>query len=193
MQRIPVWDIFVRVSHWSIAVLVVAELSVLDEDWAVHRWAGYVVLALVTLRLVWGLIGTRHARFSAFPPSLSAARAHLAGVLARRHQIHLSHNPLGALMAYNLWASLVVVCVTGILITSYKFWGMSVVEGLHEVSANWVMISVGLHLAGVIFDTLYSRVNVVRAMINGTKEIPEPPTTGPNRPTATIGSGPTAG
>lgn len=171
-RSIPVWDIFVRVTHWSVAVLVVADLTVFDDDWAVHRWAGYVVLALVALRLVWGLIGPRYARFSAFPPSLQAARAYLAGLLRGRREPHLSHNPLGALMAYNLWASLVVVCVTGILITSFKFWGIELVEGLHEVSANWVLISVGLHLAGVAFDTWHSKVNLVRAMITGQKEIP---------------------
>ncbi len=172
MRSIPVWDIFVRFTHWSVAVLVIADLTVFDDDWAVHRWAGYVVLALVALRLVWGLIGPRYARFKAFPPSLQAARAHLKGLLRGRREPHLSHNPLGALMAYNLWASLVVVCVTGILITSFKFWGIELVEGLHEVSANWVLISVGLHLAGVAFDSWHSKVNLVRAMITGQKEIP---------------------
>jgi len=174
MQRIPVWDIVVRATHWAVALLVILELTVLDEDWAVHRWAGYVVLALVGLRLVWGLIGTRHARFSAFPPSLSAAREHLAGLLRGRHDLHLSHNPLGALMAYNLWASLVAVCLTGILMTTRTFWGVELVEELHEVVANWVMISVLLHVAGVVFETWYSKINLVRAMITGQKEIPGP-------------------
>ncbi|HUS55412.1 MAG TPA: cytochrome b/b6 domain-containing protein, partial [Thermohalobaculum sp.] len=85
MQRISVWDIFVRATHWIVAVLVLAELTVLDEDWAVHRWAGYAVLALVALRLIWGLVGSRYARFSAFPPSLRAAWAHLAGLLRGEH------------------------------------------------------------------------------------------------------------
>lgn len=174
MQRIPVWDIFVRFTHWSIAVLVLAELSVLDEDWAMHRWAGYAVLGLVVLRLGWGLIGTRYARFSAFPPSLKAALAHLAGLFGRRREPHLSHNPLGALMAYNLWASLIAVCVTGILITSYKFWGMELLEELHEVIANWVLISIGLHVAGVAFESWHSKTNLVRAMVSGEKEIPGP-------------------
>lgn len=174
MQRIPVWDIFVRVTHWTVAGLVLAELTIFDEDWAVHRWAGYAVLALVGLRLVWGLIGTRHARFSAFPPSLDAARAYLAGLLRGMQTLHLSHNPLGALMAYNLWASLIAVCVTGILMTTRSFWGVGLVEDLHEVIANWVTVSVVLHVAGVVFDTWYSKINLVRAMITGQKEIPGP-------------------
>ncbi len=174
MHRIPVWDIFVRITHWTVAALVLAELSLLDEDWAVHRWAGYVVLALVVLRLAWGLIGPRHARFSDFPPSLQASRAHLAGLLRGRHTLHLSHNPLGALMAYNLWASLVAVCLTGILMTTRTFWGVDWVEEVHEVIANWVAISVMFHVAGVTFESWYSKVNLVRAMINGQKEIPGP-------------------
>lgn len=176
MHRIPVWDIFVRITHWTVAALVLAELSLLDEDWAVHRWAGYAVLALVALRLVWGLIGPRHARFSDFPPSLQAARAHLAGLLRGRHTLHLSHNPLGALMAYNLWASLVAVCLTGIAMTTRTFWGVELVEEVHEVIAHWVVISVVLHVAGVAFETWHSKVNLVKAMINGQKEIPGPGT-----------------
>jgi len=174
MQRVPVWDIVVRATHWTVAGLVIGELTVLDEHWAVHRWAGYAVLGLVALRLLWGLVGTRHARFSAFPPSLSAARAYLAGLLRGRRERHLSHNPLGALMAYNLWASLIAVCVTGILAIAGPLRGTDLVEGLHEVIANWVTISVVLHVAGVVFATRTSNVNLVRAMITGDKEIPGP-------------------
>ena len=174
MHRIPVWDIFVRISHWTVALLVIGELTVIDEDWAIHRWAGYVVLGVVFLRLVWGLIGTQHARFSAFPPSLEAARAHLAGLFGGRHELHLSHNPLGALMAYNLWVSLVAICVTGIMMGTDAFWGVDWVEESHEILANWVMVCVLLHVAGVMFETRTSKVNLVRAMITGKKEIPGP-------------------
>ena len=174
MRSIPVWDILVRVTHWTVAVLVIAELTVIDEDWALHRWIGYTVLGLVALRLLWGLVGTRHARFAAFPASLAGARAHLGDLLRGRRETHLSHNPLGALMAYNLWAALIAVGVTGWLMTTDAFWGVEWVEEVHEVIANWILISVLLHVAGVTFETWYSKVNLVRAMITGRKEIPGP-------------------
>jgi cytochrome b len=174
MQRIPVWDIVVRVTHWTVAVLVIGELTVIDDDSALHRWAGYMILGAVALRLVWGLIGSRHARFSAFPPSLKAAQAHLDGLFDGRRERYLSHNPLGALMIYNLWASLIVICVTGIMMTTRTFWGVEWVEEVHEIIANWVMISVFLHLGGIIIETRRSHVNLVRAMITGAKEIPGP-------------------
>ena len=174
MQRIKVWDIFVRVVHWTVAALVIADFTIFDEDWAIHRWAGYVVLGLVLLRLLWGLVGTRYARFSAFPPSVSAARAHLAGLLRRRETPYLSHNPLGALMAYNLWASLIAVVITGYMLGTNTFFGVEWVEELHEAIANWIMISVLLHVGGVLFESWHSRINLVRAMIRGEKEIPGP-------------------
>jgi len=173
MRSIPVWDLFVRVTHWTVAVLVLAELSVLDGEWKVHRWAGYAVLGLVALRLTWGLVGPRYARFSSFPPSLKAARAHLAGLLRGRKDSHLSHNPLGALMVYNLWAALAAACATGILMTTRTFWGVEWVEELHEAVADWILISVGFHMAGVAFESWSSGVNLVRAMITGCKEVPE--------------------
>jgi len=174
MQRVAVWDGYVRLTHWSVAAFVLAELTFVDEDWAIHRWLGYAVLALVIGRLVWGLIGPRYARFSAFPPSVRSASAHLAGLLRGRHDVHLSHNPLGALMVYNLWASLIAICVTGIMMTTRAFWGVDWVEDSHEIIANWALLSVGLHVAGVAFDTWYSKIDLVRAMITGQKEIVGP-------------------
>lgn len=169
--RVRVWDPLVRVTHWTIAVLVLGEFTVFDDDWAIHRWAGYVVLGLVAVRLAWGLIGPRHARFSAFPPSLARARAYLSGLLRGCHPLYLSHNPLGALMAYNLWASLALAVATGYL-AILRVPGAKLVGALHEVVANWILLSVALHVAGVLFDSWYSGVDLVRAMVSGWKTLP---------------------
>jgi len=174
MRSIAVWDIFVRVTHWTVAALVIADLSLLDGEAKAHHWAGYAVLGLVALRLVWGVIGPRFARFSAFPPSLQAARAHLAGLLRGQRELHISHNPLGALMAYNLWASIIAAGVSGYLMTTDAFFGVEWVEEVHEAIANWLMISAVLHVAGVLFEARASNVNLVRAMITGEKQIPGP-------------------
>ncbi|GMG84528.1 hypothetical protein LNKW23_37440 [Paralimibaculum aggregatum] len=110
----PRWDPLVRLTHWGIAAAVLLNGLVIEEGGAIHVWIGYAALAMLALRLVWGLAGTGPARFSAFPPSLSAARAHLSDMLSGRHRVHRSHNPLGALMVYALWAMLAVVTATGI-------------------------------------------------------------------------------
>lgn len=108
------WDPIVRLTHWGIAFAVLLNGLVTEDGGQVHVWIGYAALALLALRLVWGVVGAERARFASFPPSLSAARAHLGDLVTGRYREHRSHNPLGALMAYALWGLLAVVTLTGI-------------------------------------------------------------------------------
>ena len=103
MRQIAVWDLFVRLFHWSLVILFFGAFFVFDEEGAAHKYAGYGVLGLVGARIVWGFLGPRPARFSSFPPDPSGALRHLwAIVLGEKEKPVLSHNPLGALMVYNL-------------------------------------------------------------------------------------------
>ena len=169
-SRVRAWDIAVRVFHWSLATAILLNLTAIDEESRLHELVGYAAAGLVAFRVVWGLIGTRTARFSAFPPSISAASRHLADLLAgRRETPHLSHNPLGAWMVYNLLATVSLIAATGIMMTSTAFWGVEWVEEVHEALANWLIASVVLHVAGVIFESRRSGVNLVQAMVTGWK------------------------
>ncbi len=76
-------------------------------------------------------------------------------------------------MVYNIWLSVIAIGVTGFMMTTITFFGIDWVEELHEAVFNWLLFSVALHVAGVAFDTRRSGVNLVRAMINGRKTIPE--------------------
>lgn len=168
-----VWDPLVRLIHWSVALLVLANATFVDDDSKLHEIVGYAAVGLVALRLVWGLIGTRHARFSDFPPNPRAALRHLAGHLTGRHSHYAGHNPAGALMAYNLWATLVGLGVTGYMMGTVQFFGYEWVEELHEALFGWLIASLVLHLGGVALDTLLTRVPLVPAMIHGKKPAPE--------------------
>jgi cytochrome b len=108
------WDPLVKITHWGIAAVVLWNALVVGEGSAAHIYAGYVLAALLALRLLWGVIGTRAARFSAFPPSPSRALAHIRAIRAGAHETHVSHNPLGALMAYAIWACVTVIVASGI-------------------------------------------------------------------------------
>jgi len=114
-RAVRVWDPLVRVFHWSLAGLFLLNFAVLEDESAAHEWVGYAIAGLIGLRLLWGLIGTRHARFSAFPPDPKAAWAHARDLLRGRPDTHpaLSHNPLGALMVYALLAILLALVVNG--------------------------------------------------------------------------------
>jgi len=113
----PYWDPFVRIAHWGIAAGVVANGLLIEGGSGPHIWIGYLVAALLLGRLLWGLIGSPSARFSSFPPSPAAALRHVRDIREGRARTYRSHNPLGALMVYALWATLLVVAATGIAMT----------------------------------------------------------------------------
>ena len=172
-RDMAVWDPLVRLIHWSLALTILVNGALTDAEGKLHEWVGYVALALVGIRLVWAFIGPRHARFSAFPPSPARAIRYVRAVIGGDKTVHLSHNPLGALMAYNLWLTVIVLGVTGYMMTTLRFFGIDWVEEAHELAFNWLLLSIALHIAGVAFDTWRSRVNLARAMVNGRKRIPD--------------------
>lgn len=171
-RDVAVWDPLVRLVHWSLALAVLLNGAILDEDGRAHELVGYAALALVLLRLCWGVIGTAPARFSAFPPNPVAALRHLRELPDRSRPLHLSHNPLGALMAYNLWITVLLLCATGIMMGSPRFFGVDWVEEAHEIVFVWLMISLAFHVGGVALETLLTGVPLVRAMIGGRKRLP---------------------
>lgn len=170
-HEILVWDPLVRLIHWLVALAVLVN-SIVDDEGALHQWVGYGALGLVAIRLVWGLIGPRNARFSAFPLSPSGAIAHIGAVLRGDQTVHLSHNPLGALMVYNIWATIVALGVTGYMMGTFRFFGIEWVKQAHEIAYTWLVASVALHVAGVLIDTWRTRVPLLAAMLTGRKRIP---------------------
>lgn len=169
-KQIYVWDLFVRIFHWSLVVLFFSAMFVLDDESAAHRYAGYAILGLVVLRIIWGFVGSPYARFSAFPPSLPAALNHLSRLVSGKHEaMSISHNPIGALMIYNLLVALIVICATGIAMRTNQFWGVAWVEDIHELAANYTLFCVALHVLGVIFESRRTKSNLVLAMITGKK------------------------
>jgi cytochrome b len=111
------WDPVVRLTHWGIALVVVANALVNSGGSLTHVTLGWVAMALLLMRLVWGVLGPVEARFSAFPPNPLAALRHLRELLAGDVQHYPSHNPAGSLMVYAFWVTLSVVIMTGLYLT----------------------------------------------------------------------------
>lgn len=134
------WDPIVKLTHWGIVASVIGNALVTGEGSGWHIWVGYGLAGLLALRLFWGLGGPAAARFSAFPPSASRALAHVGEI--RRGEVvrHPSHNPLGALMAYAIWATLLVIVGSGIAMSGPPPANPAAVEGERgerpEISAN---------------------------------------------------------
>jgi cytochrome b len=170
-RNIRVWDPLIRLFHWLLAICFAANALIVDPETAAHRWIGYAVAALVALRLLWGVIGTQHARFADFLPSLNASFGQLREIVTGRRRIHAGHSPLGALMIYNLLITLVGVSITGYMMTTVAFFGVEWVEEAHEALVTWAEISVAAHIAAVLIESARLRVNLPKAMITGYKEV----------------------
>ncbi len=116
------WDPIVRITHWSIALAVLANALVTEEGSGPHIWVGYGLAAILGLRLLWGLVGPAEARFAAFWPSPRKALAHLRDIRAGTVVPHTSHNPLGALMVYAIWGCLLTIIATGVTMAGPPPW-----------------------------------------------------------------------
>ena len=165
---VPVWDRFVRVFHWSLVLLIAAAWLTTDAK-AVHHWIGYAVLALVAARLVWGVIGSPHARFADFVRGPAQVLAYLRDLIHRHERRYLGHNPAGGAMIVALLAAILVTCVSGWLMLTDRFWGSETLEEVHEIAANTILVLVACHVSGVIWESLRHRENLVRAMFTGRK------------------------
>lgn len=168
-EQVRVWDIAVRVFHWSLVGAFAAAFLTADEWDRVHELAGYTALGLVTFRIVWGFVGTRHARFAAFVKGPGAVIAYLRDLLAGREKRHLGHNPAGAAMILVLLAGIIGLGVTGYMLTLEAYWSAQWVEDLHEAIANTMLVLVALHVAGVVLTGWRHGENLVAAMISGRK------------------------
>lgn len=170
-RSIMVWDPLVRLIHWCLALTILLNGAIVEDESALHEWVGYVALGLVAIRLVWGLVGSRHARFSAFPPNPFKAIRHFSALLKGDDTVYLSHNPFGALMVYNIWVTVLLIGLTGYMMGTMVYFGVEWVEEVHEIAFNWLVLSVILHVAGVVYDTRHSGVPLIKAMISGEKDI----------------------
>jgi Cytochrome b len=168
-QDTRVWDLPVRVFHWTLVACFVGAYALGDtERWRnVHVMLGYTVLGLIAFRLLWGFFGTHHARFRSFAFSPVAAARHLRDEIAGTAQRHLGHNPAGSWAVYGLLLLGVATGVTGYL--TFNGVGGEAFEEVHEVCANAWLALVVLHVLGVVFSSFMQRENLVRAMVTGRK------------------------
>lgn len=192
-QSVRVWDLGIRVFHWSLVIaFTVAYVTGEDED-AVHVYAGYFIVGLLAYRLLWGFIGTKYARFRSFLFGPRETIDYLTGMVRGRSKHYLGHNPAGGAMVYLLLFSLAAAVYTGLEAygaegkgplaalsvpaiqsahadehegrgTGDEFW-----EEAHELFSHLSLVLVVLHILGVLVSSKLEGQNLVRAMITGRK------------------------
>jgi cytochrome b len=171
-ETVPVWDPFVRLFHWSLVGLFAVAFATGDEIEWLHIRVGYAIAALVALRIVWGFVGTRHARFSDFVRSPREIATYSGRALRFRAPRHLGHNPAGGTMVVALLVMIAGIATTGFAMTTDVLWGSQWVEDLHEGLVYTTIGLIVLHVAGVVFSSLEHKENLVKAMITGRKRAP---------------------
>jgi cytochrome b len=171
-QTVKVWDPLVRLFHWSLVVSFAVAWVAADAWDDLHETAGYVAAALVGLRIVWGLVGPRYARFSQFVRSPASAARYVGQMIVGAEPRHIGHNPAGGLMIVGLLLALAGTALTGWMMTLAAFWGADWVEGIHEFLANLMLAMVAVHVAGVVLAGVLHKENLVRAMFTGRKRVP---------------------
>ena len=210
--EVRVWDPLVRLFHWSLVLTFFISYFTGDEENQLHIYAGYAVLGLIVFRLIWGIIGTKHARFSDFLASPAKVIEYLKSLGSRKPKHYLGHNPAGGWMVIVLLISLFVSTISGLKLYAVEegkgplagvtsdvslisnayadkdedekehgkeyeehegqggeregdeFW-----KEVHEVSSNFTLFLIFLHVAGVVVSSKLHKENLVKAMISGNK------------------------
>jgi len=167
--RVLVWDLPVRVFHWLLALSFAgAWISAESARWRLlHISLGYTVGGLIAFRVLWGLVGSRHARFSDFVRGPRAVARYLGALLRGRPEHHVGHNPAGALAIVAMLGLGALVVGSGWALVS-NIGGKSF-EDLHEATAEWMLAVVVVHVLGVLVASWLHRENLVGAMVSGRK------------------------
>jgi len=168
-SRILVWDLPLRVFHWLLALSFAGAFltAELERARGVHLALGYTFLGLLAFRLVWGFVGSRHARFRSLAHGPAAVAGYLRSLLAWRPIHYAGHNPAGSWAILAILALGLAVAASGYAVQLEAFGDG--LEELHEGLSYALLSLVVLHVAGVVVGSLAHRENLVTAMVTGYK------------------------
>ncbi|MBT4933276.1 MAG: cytochrome B [Rhodospirillaceae bacterium] len=184
-KSVRIWDLPTRVFHWVLLVLVAVAWISSEADGAlfnIHIVSGIIILAMIVFRIIWGVIGSRHALFTDFVKGWSKVRAYAKNLFMFKAPFHAGHNPVGGWMIIALLVSLAVTSFSGLFISDDGYsgplvytvspWLSNAMGDLHEGVAGLLGFLIGFHVLGVIGHGLMSGENLPRSMWNGNKSVP---------------------
>lgn len=198
--QVVVWDLPTRVFHWLVVGLVALGWATAEgvEDGGamlvVHEFSGHALAVALLFRLVWGVGGSQHSRFSDFVRPWSDVRAYAMSFLSFAPPRTVGHNPLGGWMVIVMLVILSLLYATGLfsvdddaagpLADTIPRWLAVAVSELHEVAFDALVVLIVVHVLGVVVHTLLGRDNLIIAMWTGRKTLPEKTAQEEERPVA---------
>lgn len=173
-ERILVWDVPTRLFHWSFALSFAGAYLTADSERyrEIHLALGYLFAGLLIFRLIWGFIGTHYARFSSFSFAPNMIVSYWQSLLQHQAQPFLGHNPIGAIAIFLLLGLGFIISFTGLAL-DWEFGSIDwedLLAETHELSANFMLFLVCVHIAGVIISSRLHQENLVKAMLTGYKQ-----------------------
>jgi cytochrome b len=181
-KTIRVWDLPVRLFHWALALSIVLGIIFVKIggnaiEW--HAYCGYITLTLVMFRIIWGFVGSWHARFLNFVPSPKRLIAYLRG----QTDGGLGHNPLGAFSVLALLLTLLIQALTGLFADDDIFFQgplakyasnstVAFLTSVHHFNQYIIFALIGLHLLAIVYYLLVKKDNLIKPMITGDKNAP---------------------
>jgi cytochrome b len=181
-DRIRVWDPLIRLLHWGLVGAFAVSWLTQEQAYELHLLAGYGVLGLTVLRIVWGFVGTRHARFSDFVRTPYQVLAYLRQLARGRAPRSLGHNPAGGMMIVLLLLAMLTIALSGVALDAAEnragpladtrlFLYTGVIKTIHVWASDAALVLIALHLLGVAHASWVHRENLAQAMITGRKPL----------------------
>ena len=176
-----IWDLPLRIFHWSFAITILASWYTSEQDGEMvelHMQLGFVALALIAFRILWGVIGPKHARFSQFIPSPKTLISYLHP--AKENKKAPGHNPLGALMVVMMIVLISLQAISGLFInddifSSGPYYGSigndleKVMAFIHHNTFDFMIAAIALHIGAITYYWRIKKQNLVLPMITGKK------------------------
>jgi len=176
MQRY-IWDPFVRIFHWSLAIAFGVAFYYHTSEWdrLLHVNAGYIAGTLIIARIIWGTIATGYANFKTFPPNIVWAAKYLYQLVKGNAKHYVGHNPTGAIVIYAMLGIGLTAVASGILVFEngwiFTDTYTNAYKTIHHYATwGWLFLVVG-HVTGVIAESILHRDNLIFAMITGCKRV----------------------
>lgn len=188
-KPVLVWDIVVRGCHWILVFSFTIAYLTEDHYLGIHTYAGYTIFTLLVLRVIWGIIGSKYARFSNFYYPPATIIGFIKDTFQFRAKRYLGHNPAGGAMIFLLLVSLFLCTLSGMAVYAAgdqagpvaflfspgqllfnTFLWEDIWEEIHEFFANFLVFLIVIHITGVIVESVIHRENLVKAMISGYKK-----------------------